>query len=365
VDLKDALLYKVRHAVSKIEWLDWEENVIADYTSYENDGNITFEKSSDIKRTSSISLINNLSQFVPYGSIVNMKAKYRLWTGINVLGNEFLYQKGVFVLGDPEAINSSEGQSITINGSDKWALIDGKMGGVLADTYQIPAGTDIITAMKSLLQLYGETKFNLLQMGIMAPYTITKDAGGTVADLVKELALIMSYEVSYDQYGVFTGHPIIDALEKIVAWDYGVAYRNLITDIRRNPGWSKIFNYVKVVGATESGKTYKGVARDDNIDSPTYVANPPLGIGQKAKNITANELYSDEQCVDRAKFELTQGLKADDRVTLKIVPNPSHEDDEVISLNDESTGAIGNHEIQRISESLDGTDMTLEVWRVR
>jgi len=216
-----ALLSPEKTFLVRIEWLNWAETVATgEYAGYATSGNISSDVSKDCRRSFNATFLNASGLFIPNGSLTNMGVKLRLSRGIVTASGQEWWQKGIFVLTDPEALHRGADKTVSLQGLDKWSLLDGTLGGTLTETYQIPSGTNVATAIRAVLTAAGETKFRFDACSTTTPYTITKEPGETYADLIKELALIPSYELFYDTEGYMVFRPIIDPVNKPVAYNF-------------------------------------------------------------------------------------------------------------------------------------------------
>ncbi len=280
----------------------------------------------------------------------------------------YYWNKGIYLLQDPESVHEGAKAEVNLNLVDKWALYDGTLGGTLTETYQIAAGTNIATAIRAVAALQGETKFAFDACTATTPYQIVKEAGSTYADLMLELAGIPSYEIFYDIDGYLRFRAIVDPANKSMLYDFSVdgKYRPLYLSGSYKPEWSKIKNYWKVIGYQDSatGTIYSGIAQDSDPNSPTNTATPPAGIGIKASMLDDSNLTSNEQCEDRAEYEKTQNLKRIDRSSHKLIACPFLVEQDCVQFEDADSGiADAKYEIQSISEDFKG-DMTVEAWRI-
>ncbi len=364
------ILAETKTFLVKIEWLSWDETTVTgEYTGYAVDGNINVDTSRESRRSFSATFLNSSRLFAPNGSLTNMGVKLRLSRGIVKYNGEQWWQKGIYILTDPEAAHKAADKTVSLQGLDKWALLDGTLGGTLTDTYQVANGTNVATAIRAILTDAGETKFRFDTCTVTTPYTITKEPGTTYAELLKELALIPSYELFYDTEGYAVFRPIVEATEKPMLWDFSVGgkYRRLYVSGSYKPEWSKIKNRWKVFGYSDStlGLTYKGLTEDSDPNSPTNTASPPDGIGVKASVMTDTNLTSNALCAARAAYELKQNLKAWHRTSASFDFVPFLQEGECIQLEDLDAGIVdGKYEIQSITEPLGLGQYSVECWRV-
>jgi hypothetical protein len=368
--IRGAFISPILQYQNKIEWLDWNtESPIADYTSDAIDGSISVDKSNNIRRTFTLSVNNSNGLYVPNGARTNMGVKVRLKRGINTPTGITWYDRGVFVLSDPTSSHQGAQKLVDLQGVDKWALLDGSLGGTLASTTVIPNGTSISEAIRAVVEdATGETKFAFDVCDVTTPYTITKEAGETVADLILELALIPSWELFYDVNGYLRFRPMIDPLQKQIVVDLSQdgIYRSLYIGGEYSPEWSKIKNSWKVLGYSDpdTGIIYDGTAQDNNPYSPTNTALPPYGIGEKLKVMTDSNLRSDDLCSQRAAYELRANLTKIDRSQHYIIPIPYLLEGDCVQLEDVSNGIPKDkYEIQAFTEPLGLGLMQIEAWR--
>lgn len=68
-------------------------------------------------------------------------------------GTEFYLPQGIFLIEQPTEKLSSNENSVTLELCDKWANIDGTLGGALEGDYFIKAGSHVFTAIATLLEL--------------------------------------------------------------------------------------------------------------------------------------------------------------------------------------------------------------------
>jgi hypothetical protein len=271
-------------------------------------------------------------------------------------------------LSDPSAVHSGAEKTVSLNGVDKWALFDGSLGGKITNTTVIAIGTNVADAIRAVAEDVGETKFAFDICTAVTPYTITREVGDTVADLLKELALIPSWDLYYDVDGYLRFTPIIDPQQKQIVADLSVSgvYRKCYVSSEYNPEWSKIKNYWKIIGYSDpdTGIIYDGVAQDNNHDSPTNTDFPPNGIGKKADIITDTNLTTDSLCSQRAAYELRKNLTKIDRSSHSIIPLPFLNEGDCVQLEDANTGIDDyKYEIQSITEPFGLDLMKIECWR--
>jgi len=369
-DLINALTSPIRQYLTKIEWLDWTENIVSDYTVDVLDGSLNISKSNDIRRSFSMTVNNSTGLYIPNGARTNMGVKVRIKRGIKTSSGDYWWNRGIFVLTDPEAIHKSAEKIVNINGSDKWALLNGNLAGTLTETTEITIGTNIADAIRAVAEDAGETKFAFDICTEVTPYTVSVEPGTTRADIMKELALIPSWNLYYDVDGYLRFTPLIDPLQKQIVVDLSIggAYRKCLVESSYSPEWSKVKNYWKVIGYSDpdTGIIYDGIVQDNNPDSPTNTATAPDGIGIKAEVVTNTNLTTDDLCEWQAVYELRKNLSEIDRSSHSILPLPFLNECDCIQLEDSTIGLVDDkYEIQTITEPFGLDLMQIECWQCK
>lgn len=354
--------------MTRIEWLDWQENIVGDYTAHAIDGSISIDSANDVRRTFSLTMNNASGLYIPYGARTNMGVKVRIKRGIVTPQGTYWWNRGVFVLSDPEAVHNGAEKTVSLQGVDKWALLNGDLAGTLTETTVIPKDTNVADAIRAVAEDGGEFKFAFDVCTVLTPYTITKEPGTTRAELIKELALIPSWDIYYDVEGYLRFRPLIDPLQKQIVADLSVggAYRKCLIHSSYAPEWSRIKNYWKVIGYSDSdtGITYDGSCQNNNPESPTNTSMPPTGIGIKAEVLTDTNLTTDSLCEQRAAYELRKNLSKIDRASFSVFSLPFLNEGDCIQCEDSATGIDdAKYEVQSITEPLGFGLMELGCWK--
>jgi len=102
---------------------------------------------------------------------------------------EYYNQNGVFVVSDPSVSKKGSDKQVSIQCYDKFALLDGTLGGNIDGTYTIPVGTNIKQAVKDILMLDKGNGYPIDIMPLIfdsryqnqvTAYTITKNLNSTL-----------------------------------------------------------------------------------------------------------------------------------------------------------------------------------------
>lgn len=110
---------------------------------YESSGNIKVSFQNGTRRTIKIVLDNSDNKYDVDINKIWLYQKFRVFTGIRFYNSdgqieEMLFPQGVYYINNPESVYSPDFKTITFEGVDKWARLDGSLGGTLEATYAFP-----------------------------------------------------------------------------------------------------------------------------------------------------------------------------------------------------------------------------------
>lgn len=241
-------------------------------------------------------------------------------------GEEYYRQSGVFLIDNPTDNVQPNGSTVTYNLVDKWANLDGTLGGNLEGSYEVPIGTNIFEPMVALLledrgngrpldgtppvfTEYYNGKTQLLPDGTQvlvtdSPYTLNVDGdSGTVASILLELAGMVNAWIGYDVTGALRIDPSQDDISDIskpVSWRFTQDETQLL-GMTYTSKKGDVFNDYIVVGEQLDDNSQPG-GRAQNLD-PASDTNIML-IGRKTKRESASGYATAQQCKDLAEWRL-------------------------------------------------------------
>lgn len=241
-------------------------------------------------------------------------------------GEEYYRQTGVFLIDNPAEKIDPQTRTVTYNLVDKWAALDGTLGGNLEGSYEVPVGTNIFAPITALLEedkgngrpldnmapIYTEYyngKTQTLTDGsevsmILSPYTlIVNGDGGTVAQVLLKLAGMVNAWIGYDNTGRLRIEPSQDDIldtQKPVLWRFSEEETQLL-GMAYTVKKEEVYNDYIVVGEQLDDYTQPG-GRATNID-PRSDTNVSL-IGRRTKRESASGYATDQQCMDLAEWRL-------------------------------------------------------------
>lgn len=331
----------------KVEWLNPDESVNFEFTNalYNIDVGLNVNYTNGSRRSCTLTLNNDRNAFPVDFDNIWIGQKFKLWMGIYLdEKTPYYFPQGVFYITNPSDVYNPNTRTVTINGADKWAYLDGTLFGRLSGTYQTSIDTDLYFATRGLLRLSrfkddfsgtdnkeemvdpaapllspafkdkttelvaidkdtGE-KITTTKYIWECPYTAVIERGGTLADVLLEYATILCANIYYDVNGRLVLEPMIDTAEDItdtnkeIIWHYTVDEKTFL-GLTQNHEFEKIHNDFIVLGNVVNGYQFKGRVQNRNPMSDTCVQK----IGLRTRELYEdNQYYSDEQCVELAKY---------------------------------------------------------------
>lgn len=314
LEMVAAIKSKIVHPLFKLYLLNYDETIKEDVTEYLLDGgNITINFQNGIRRNANITLDNSNRRWLPNPTTGYLwkDSKFRIDMGLKLKSGEVWRQAGIFVPNDPSLTNEQNSKTVSLQLSDKFATIDGSLGGKLINTTTIPLNSNIKEAYSTLLtqeRIGGfpyevkPLRFPIKYNKTTTAYTITKTDETTVGDIGIELAEMLSCDIYYDNFGYLSfeeGNYILDVTDKEVVWEFDDGDLECLGN-SIDVNFSKVHNVVSVIGANINGDLVSYTAQNENPRSPSniWVLEPNI-LRIKDENI-----YSDDLARQRAEYEL-------------------------------------------------------------
>lgn len=306
------------------------------------EGNLTVNLQNGRRRQASVTLANLDGAYDYALNKIWFGQQIRLSEGLVLPdGTDFYIPQGVFLVENPEEAFEPGLRQATYQLADKWAALDGTLGGNLEGAYGVDEGTNIFDAMSALLKLnrfdmenggsapidpvpplftsYYNDKTQTLTDGtsvslITAPYDYLSKEEGNIAEVMLGLAEMLAAWIGYNPNGRMVVDPsqedILDT-SKAVLWDFTMGKQ--LMGVRYAPQPAEVFNDVIVVGATNNeSATARGRAQNRDISSDTCISR----IGLKTKRLSMKDYYSDEMCQAYAEWKLKRYAVLGKTVTL-------------------------------------------------
>lgn len=238
----------------KVEWLNPDESVSFEFTNslYDINVDLSVNYQNGSRRTCTLTLNNDRNKFPVNFNNIWLGQKFKLWLGIYIdEKTPFYFPQGVFCVSNPNETFQPQRRSIKINGVDKWAFLDGTLGGKLHGTYQTNINDDLYNATKNLLKTsrfdntFNETDDVSKMIDPVSPFISPTFVGKSVYVLNANSTYSSSqtyYTRSNNIYKVYT-------YSSSTNWNKDYASLYIKTDAHKCPYTAKV----------ERGKTYADV----------------------------------------------------------------------------------------------------------
>jgi hypothetical protein len=297
-----------------------DESFREDISEYliQGSGSLQIQYAQGQRRSLNFTLNNENGVFTPNGinSKIWVNTKFQLDLGMEMANGDVVWNSaGIFVIGTPQITREDARKIIDIQCYDKFALLDGTLGGTLDATYEIDAGEKIYNIIvDTLLQDNGNGVpidlktifFDPSLINESTVYTLSKSANESYGDMLIELANMIACDIYYNTNGnlvIQSGIKDISQVNKPTLWIFkDTEYEYLSGHINYN--FTDVRNRVTVVGANvnSDGGLYIAVSENTNPRSQTRVDL----IGIKNYYLEDSNIYTQTLAQDRADYELNK-----------------------------------------------------------
>lgn len=314
--LKKYINYPIVKPHYRISVLNPDETI--NYTIPSSDipeGGISYteEYQNGQRRNITLELINDRGKYTPSINGIWLDTKFLFEIGLEIKKEIYWFPKGIYIMGDVTLTDNDSERTVSIQLKDKYAVFEGKMG-TLESAYEIEVGSDIEDALKGIFNFatgsgyildYKEIVMDTSFIGFKTQSTIRVEEGGTLGDVIAQLATQLSAEYYYNNLGNFCLYPInetIDDSNKPIIWTFTKINRD-IQNLSINYKNEEVINTVKVVGDNIDNGIYSAVVTNENSSSPICIQR----IGRRiAPKYTEPNIWNDELANDLARYYLRQ-----------------------------------------------------------
>lgn len=275
-----------------------------------NSGNFTENYQNGQRKSVNINLINVDGKYTPSINTIWVHDRFRFDIGLEFDGQVYWFPRGIYVLGNPSADHQDSDKQVSLTLVDKFAVLEGKAG-TLEATYEIPVDSDIEQAIMGILTLDNGSGYPIdlkpiiydrAFKGFKMPYTLSKDAGSTLGEMLLEIGTILNAEVYYNSQGnlciININETTLD-VQKASLWDYSdedIDYDSATA----NYDFENAVNEVHIVGDNINNEIFSAMAKNENPISPLCIQR----IGRRIEYINDSNIYSDDLAQQRANYEL-------------------------------------------------------------
>lgn len=313
-------------------------------------GSVSVSLANGARRKASVVLANRDGAFDYAVNKLWFGQRVRLSMGMRLSnGEDFYFPMGVFYIENPSALFSPGEKTTTLNLTDKWAFLDGTLFGNLEAAYSVTSGTNIYSAIDSLIHMSKFTQTTTTDKTAMvdpetavyttyfngrtylasnsdgsittdipmtnSPYTITENRGSTVGALVLKLNEMVAGWIGYDATGALRLEPSqddIDDADKPVLFAFTPENSILLSHSSVSEN-TAVYNDVTIAG---QGLTEVPVwARAVNAD-PASDTNINL-IGRRVYVDEKSDYWNTDQCAALARWMLKRKTILQKSVTIE------------------------------------------------
>lgn len=266
----------------------------------------------------------------------------QLWRGVADPSGDDMASLGVF----PIQSSSVDGVSFLSNISteDRSRLVSDAR---FEDDYQIAAGTNYATAIEDLIDDGVSDLEYLFPSTTYTTPTLTFAAQSDRWEAAQQMAKAIGNELLFDGFGrvVMRPEPTFDD-EAVATVAEGSNLLGMTVALDR----STAYNRVIAAGRNASNDDqYRGVATDDDPESPTYYDGP---FGRKPRFFYSEFIASDAQAESAAAAILAANLGVAYSVDFSMLPDPRLECSDVVLMQRSALGVDAFHIIDSLSIGL-------------
>lgn len=332
-----------RELIYKIEILrDLDESVYDTFEGFvlNNSGNLSISLNSGVRRTCDFSISNIGKRYNDFVNGLTIGSKFKLWLGYKINGENYYISQGVFLFDDPSLISNLSDRQVSLSGTDKFAMLNGQAGGIFDGTYKVPSSSNVANVIRTLLALdiCNDSIEPLIDPSLetlVTPYTITKESGEYVSDLIYEMLFAIGAICYYNTDGRLVVKPYQQDNLKGSIYDFTYTDYNYKGSNKRKLN-SEIYNSCLVVADNVSSTSVPIVY--EAINNREDDSNSVINLGRKkVKKITeyTNAINSLNLAIIRAEYELALVSRLQSSVDITCSPIYHLDVDEIITLSDE------------------------------
>lgn len=350
------LQYPVIVHLFKVEILDHMEQCYGEITRNVSDNEhyiINANKQQGSRRSCTLTMIDIQSQYIP--SINNTfwyNRKFKLYIGIKDIENGDIYwfSQGIFLCSNASATE----HIVTINGIDKFGLLDGTLNvHMIQETYKVEVGTKIGELVRSTLMLeLGngmpiDPIMPLIDNEFENMETISEisiDPGQYLGEIFIQVANMIGADVYYNTEGrlvmtrVFNDDLPFYYIYRGEYWHFDDIKSTFIepsVDYQMDG-----CNYIMVATDNTEGEVYSYTAVNDNARSPVsishigYRRNKDAPISYIPLGSTVDAPKAEERCRQYAEYLLLQKTCMTIAISFSSIIMPHLKEGEVVTITD-------------------------------
>ena len=352
-----------RHPIFKLVFLRNDETPLSEIVDdLNNDGSLNIKQNNGVRRSLSITLDNfNKEYFPQLDSVIWLGKKVKLFLGLKINDEDYFLPQGVFVMDDPTV--DSNRNTVSLNVSDKFTMLNGELGGEMDRVFIINAGITLNTAVRSVMALSNDTAEIIIDSNVASltlPYQIIKETGQTIGDVLLELAFAFTCDVYYNENGSLVFEKVQLDNEK------GSTHNFTVDDEETNYSggsikydFRKVYNSCLVIGDNVNGLIATAKTFNNDLLSDTSIPN----IGYERVLVVSDDIiYNSGLALERAKYELKRATVVGTDIPISSTPMYHLNVGSVAKLTDDRLNLIGKRSvIDSITIPLNNNQMNINL----
>ena len=183
-------------------------------------------------------------------------------------GDEFQeWPLGVFLVATPDTEYSDTGRAVTLEMYDKTQILNDDQ---LPSTYQVAAGTNIITAVRTVLAEAGQTRTAIEDTDQVLANGMVWPAGSSRLRIINDLLQAANYfSIWADGDGVFRTGPYLAPSNRGISWAFQDDERSIYSpDFSHNFDTFNVPNRVVVIGQSDGEEEAPVAVVEDTSGGP-------------------------------------------------------------------------------------------------
>ena len=213
----NVLRQPTRNLNIKIDLINENDNIVDSFEGIATEGNINLDGNSTYRRSGNLTMVfDKRYNLLPKpDSKIWFNKRIGIYIGLKNYFDEVIwFNMGRFAISNVDLNFNTSEKTMSCTIQDYMSFLDGTLGGTISHKIVIDRDTLISDAIKSVLidlvKLSVED-IKIDDMDLVLPYTIEKESGSTVYDVIKEIIELYSgWDFSFNENGILIVEEIRD-----------------------------------------------------------------------------------------------------------------------------------------------------------